>query len=128
MARCSVNLEDLPFCIHTQPFFDAVFAWPFTTRINLNSERDQPLLKMSFEKPVLSSNRAALVFCQSLAMLGNVLAFLGCLGLLLGVLGIFDMDLFALGLSSGIRIIGTVAIGGCLLSAIGYGVLDYFKK
>jgi hypothetical protein len=46
----------------------------------------------------------------------------------LGVLGIFDMDRFALGLSSGIRIIGSVAIGGCLLSAIGYGVLDYFKK
>ena len=108
--------------------FDALFAWPFKTRINLNSERDQPLLKMSFEKPVLSSNRAALVFCQSLAVLGNLLAVLGCLGLLLGVLGIFDMDRFALGLSSGIRIIGTVAIGGCLLSAIGYGVLDYFKK
>jgi hypothetical protein len=48
--------------------------------------------------------------------------------LLLGVFGIFDMNRFAIGLSSGIRIIGTVAIAGCLLSAIGYGALDYFKK
>jgi hypothetical protein len=83
---------------------------------------------MSFEKPKLSANRVVSILCQSLAVLGNVLAFLGCLGLLLGVLGVFDMDRFALGLSSGIRIIGTVAIGGCLLSAIGYGVLDYFKN
>lgn len=83
---------------------------------------------MSFEKPVPSSNRFALLFCNSLALLGNLLALLGCLGLLLGVLGIFDMDRFALGLSSGIRIIGSVAIAGCLLSAIGYGVLDYFKS
>ena len=83
---------------------------------------------MSFEKPKFSANRVVPFLCQSLAVLGNVLAFLGCLGLLLGVLGVFDMDRFALGLSSGIRIIGSIAIGGCLLSAIGYGVLDYFKK
>jgi hypothetical protein len=62
------------------------------------------------------------------AHLGNVLTILGCLGLLLGVLDVFDMNRFAIGLSSGIRIIGTVAIAGCLLSAIGYGALDYFKK
>jgi hypothetical protein len=42
--------------------------------------------------------------------------------------GVFDMDFFSLGLSSGIRIIGTVAIAGCLLSAIGYGILDYSNK
>ena len=83
---------------------------------------------MSFEKPEISPNLVVSRLCQSLALLGNVLAILGCLGLILGVLGVFDMNRFALGLSSGIRIIGTVAITGCLLSAIGYGVLDYFKK
>jgi hypothetical protein len=83
---------------------------------------------MFFEKSEISANLVVSRLCQSLAVLGNVLAVLGCLGLILGVLGVFDMNRFALGLSSGIRIIGTVAITGCLLSAIGYGVLDYFKK
>jgi len=59
---------------------------------------------------------------------GNTLAALGCIGLVLGVLGVFDMDLFSFGLSSGVRIIGTVAIAGCLLSAIGYGISDYVNK
>lgn len=59
---------------------------------------------------------------------GNTLTALGCLGIVLGVLGTFDMDVFSIGLSSGIRIIGTIAIAGCLLSAIGYGILDYSNK
>lgn len=60
-----------------------------------------------------------------MALTGNTLAVLGCVGLILGVLGAFDMELFSFGLSSGIRIIGSIAIGGCLLSAIGYGFSDY---
>ena len=60
-----------------------------------------------------------------MALAGNTLAVLGCVGLILGVLGAFDMELFSFGLSSGIRIIGSLAIGGCLLSAIGYGFSDY---
>ena len=35
---------------------------------------------------------------------------------------------FAVGISSGIRVIGSLAIAGCLLSAIGYGVEEYFEK
>jgi hypothetical protein len=66
--------------------------------------------------------------CKVLAFVGNLLTALGCLGVTLGMLGVFDMDFFSLGLSSGIRIIGAVAIAGCLLSAIGYGILDYFNK
>jgi hypothetical protein len=66
--------------------------------------------------------------CQAVVFVGNLLTALGCLGIILGVLGVFDMELFSLGLSSGIRIIGTVAIAGCLLSAIGYGILDYSNK
>ena len=66
--------------------------------------------------------------CQALVFVGNLSTALGCLGVILGMFGIFDMDVFSLGLSSGIRIIGSVAIAGCLLSAIGYGILDYSKK
>jgi hypothetical protein len=66
--------------------------------------------------------------CKALVVGGNTLTALGCLGIVLGVLGTFDMDIFSIGLSSGIRIIGTVAIAGCLLSAIGYGILDYSNK
>ncbi len=33
-----------------------------------------------------------------------------------------------MGISSGIRTIGSVAITGCLLSAIGYGVADYLDN
>jgi len=36
------------------------------------------------------------------------------------------MEPFALGISSGVRMVATVAITGCLLSAIGYGLQDYF--
>jgi hypothetical protein len=46
----------------------------------------------------------------------------------LGMLGVFDMEIFSFGLSSGIRIVGSVAIAGCLFSAIGYGIADYTNK
>ena len=59
---------------------------------------------------------------------GNSLTVLGCLGVGLGMLGLFDMEFFAFGLSSGIRIVGSVAIAGCLFSAIGYGIADYTNK
>jgi hypothetical protein len=83
---------------------------------------------MSSQNSAISANNLLVSIFRYTALLGNVLTILGCLGLLLGVLDIFDMNRFAIGLSSGIRIIGTVAIAGCLLSAIGYGALDYFKK
>ncbi|MBK7421648.1 MAG: hypothetical protein IPJ48_00305 [Propionivibrio sp.] len=61
-------------------------------------------------------------------IVGNTLTFFGCLGLILGLGGLVNLDDFAIGISSGIRVIGTVAIAGCLLSAIGYGFLDYIDK
>jgi hypothetical protein len=61
-------------------------------------------------------------------LVGNILAIVGCVGIFFGVIGAFDMDLFSYGLSSGIRIIGSVAISGCLLSAIGYWTLDHLIK
>ena len=65
---------------------------------------------------------------QPLTVLGNALTIIGCVGLLLAVSGVIDADSFAVGISSGIRVIGTVAVTGCLLSAIGYGLADYFEK
>jgi hydroxyethylthiazole kinase-like sugar kinase family protein len=57
---------------------------------------------------------------------GNILTVAGCLVLICGSIGLIPMESFALGLSSGVRMIATVAITGCLLSAIGYGLQDYF--
>lgn len=56
---------------------------------------------------------------------GNSMTALGLTAVVLGFLGVFDMETFAFGLSSGIRIIGSIAIAGCLLSAIGYGISDH---
>jgi hypothetical protein len=63
-----------------------------------------------------------------LVAVGNVLTLAGCVGLIFGSMGLIPFEAFALGLSSGIRIIAMVAITGCLLSAIGYGLQDYFNS
>ena len=65
---------------------------------------------------------------QALVYIGNTLTVIGCLGLALGVLGFIDPERFAFGLSSGVRVVGSVAIAGCLLSAIGYGILDLQER
>jgi hypothetical protein len=63
-----------------------------------------------------------------LIVVGNVLTVVGCAGLLLAATGFMPAQSFAVGLSSGIRVIGSLAIAGCLLSAIGYGVKEYLEK
>jgi hypothetical protein len=63
-----------------------------------------------------------------LIIVGNSLTAIGCSALVLALIDIIEMDFFAFGISSGIRVIGSVAISGCLLSAIGYGVVEYFEK
>jgi len=63
-----------------------------------------------------------------LIFLGNSLTLMGCLGLLFGLTGAIDAEFFAVGISSGIRVIGAVAVTGCLLSAIGYGMADYLAR
>ena len=59
---------------------------------------------------------------------GNTLTVAGCTGLALGVGGVIDLECFAIGISSGVRVIGSVAIAGCLISAIGYGIADFSEK
>lgn len=73
-------------------------------------------------------NRKEKLISGPLTLLGNTLTIAGCLLLLLAVGGVIDAQSFAMGISSGIRVIGTVAITGCLLSAIGYGLADHFGK
>jgi hypothetical protein len=63
-----------------------------------------------------------------LVIVGNTLTVIGCLGLALGVIGAIDPERFAIGISSGVRVIGSVAIAGCLCSAIGYGILDFQER
>jgi len=66
--------------------------------------------------------------CRSFILVGNSLTFIGCAGLILGSLGIIPLDFFAMGISSGMRTMGSVAITGCLLNAIGYGIVDYLDN
>ena len=63
-----------------------------------------------------------------LILVGNSLTAIGCVGLVLALSGLIQAEFFALGISSGIRVIGSVAVSGCLLSAIGYGMVEYFEK
>lgn len=62
-----------------------------------------------------------------LICVGNTLTIAGLLCFIGGLAGFIPVAAFALGLSSGVRIIAMVAITGCLLSATGYGLQDYFK-
>ena len=66
--------------------------------------------------------------CKMLIRVGNSLTVIGCVGLLLGLSDIIPAQLFAIGISSGIRVIGSVAIAGCLLSAMGYGAIEYLEQ
>jgi hydroxyethylthiazole kinase-like sugar kinase family protein len=61
-------------------------------------------------------------------ILGNTLTLIGIICLLLGMIGLIHFDSFAFGLSSGVRMIGMIVISGCLLSAVGYGFLDYVEE
>jgi hypothetical protein len=72
--------------------------------------------------------RSALRVYRVPIVVGNVLTVIGCVGLLLVAAGLVSAQFFAIGISSGVRVIGSVAIAGCLLSAIGYGVEEYLEK
>ncbi len=64
---------------------------------------------------------------KALVYAGNALTAIGCTGLIFAASGLIDAASFAIGISSGIRVIGSVAIAGCLMSAAGYGISDYLQ-
>lgn len=59
-----------------------------------------------------------------LSRFGVLLTVIGSVGLILGFLGILEFSDYAFGISAGIRILGSIAIAGCLLSAIGFFGLE----
>jgi len=63
-----------------------------------------------------------------LILVGNSLTAIGCVGLVLTLVGLIQAEFFAVGISSGVRVIGSVAVSGCLLSAIGYGIAEYLEN
>ena len=67
-------------------------------------------------------------FSGLLILVGNSLTTIGCVALLLTLSGLIQAEFFAIGISSGVRVIGSVAVSGCLLSAIGYGIVEDFEK
>jgi hypothetical protein len=58
-------------------------------------------------------------------IIGYVFILVGGLGLVLGMAGVIDLDAFAFGITAGVRIVGTLAITGCLLSAISCFALEF---
>ncbi len=51
--------------------------------------------------------------------IGILLTAVGGTGLVLGFTGVLDLQAFSVGPTAGVRVIGTIAISGCLLGAIG---------
>lgn len=78
--------------------------------------------------PIKNMTHFKLKILETTIWIGNFLTLIGCLSLFFGALGIFSFDSLSYGLSSGIRIVGSIAIAGCLLNAVGHGILDYIKK
>lgn len=84
---------------------------------------------MTIEASVSPKKKTKLsAICKLLIIVGNVLTVLGCLAIVFGLLGFYDLNALSFGLSSGIRMVGTIAILGCLFSAIGYGISDFFTN
>lgn len=55
---------------------------------------------------------------------GIALTVLGLAAILLGLAGIIELDDFSYGLSAGVRVMGSLAVSGCLLSAISLFVME----
>lgn len=70
----------------------------------------------------LIPNRVNHLIQKLLITFGLILILASFLIILMGLMGAFSLDLFAIGFSSGIRILASVAITGCLIGAIGYWI------
>jgi len=61
---------------------------------------------------------------KSLSRIGVILTVIGSVGLILGFFEVLNFEDYAFGISAGIRVLGSVAIAGCLVSAIGFWGLE----
>ena len=65
---------------------------------------------------------------KNLILFGNTLIGLSLLIILLSFTGLLNLDLFSFGLSSGLRIVGSFAIAGCMINALSYGFIELTKQ
>jgi len=65
---------------------------------------------------------------KSIIMIGNIFIAISAIAIVMSILGLLDLDIFKFGLSSGIRMVAMLAIAGCLINAVSYGLLDLSKK
>ena len=72
-------------------------------------------------------NAARTRLSRLLILVGNSLTVTGCIALIAGVSGQVSADLFLAGTAFGVRAAGSVTITGCLMSAVGYGIVDYLE-
>jgi hypothetical protein len=72
-------------------------------------------------------NTAKRRLSRLLVLVGNFLTATGCIALIAGVSGLVSADLFLAGTAFGVRAAGSVTITGCLISAVGYGIVDYLE-
>jgi len=61
---------------------------------------------------------------KNLILFGNILLGFSLVVILFSFTGLIDIDMFSFGLSSGIRIVGSFAIAGCMINALSYGFLE----
>jgi hypothetical protein len=73
-------------------------------------------------------NTAKGLIQKLLVLTGNSLTVIGCMGLLLGVTGLVDTEWFGWSVPSGVRAAGSMAVSGCVLSAVGYEMAEYLGK
>ena len=65
---------------------------------------------------------------KTLIILGFFISSISFILITLSLWDVISEETFAFGISSGIRVLGSCAIMGCLLSATGFGIGDYFKN
>lgn len=58
-------------------------------------------------------------------IVGFILTLIGTAGLILGFAGLINVNIFAFGITAGVRVVGTLAVTGCLLGAVGCFGLEY---
>ena len=75
----------------------------------------------------MQANTAKRRLSRLLVLVGNFLTATGFIALIAVVSGLISADLFPTGTAFGVRAAGSVTITGCLMSAVGYGIVDYLE-